>query len=131
MSTTLTGVGTSTIEPNATLTQVFGLGPGPAVPSNIINIPSLTTTFTPPTTCLEPTFTLTPLGSDIAHTNFSEVSRGVRTECYPSGFWLASPSASLASWYSPGICPLGYFTVEQSIDLEASIQITSATCCPS
>lgn len=96
----------------------------------------LTTVFTPPSSCLGSTFTLSPSGSDIYASG--TVTRGLAPECFPSYFRSVyeqgtipgspgSNSTTYESFYSPGICPSGYTT--------ETAQITSSmllgTCCPS
>lgn len=46
---------------------------------------SLTTVFTPPSSCLATTYTLSPEGSDVFPEEAS-VSRGYHSPCYPPGF---------------------------------------------
>ncbi|KAI9712297.1 MAG: hypothetical protein M1820_001510 [Bogoriella megaspora] len=109
---------------------------------------SLTTTFTPPATCLQPTYTLSPIGKD--STRYSQYSlfgtssitvfeRGIVTECYPPGPALATSLSTdgidvytAALTYSPGLmCPAGYYTAEQqTIPIDSSSTRYSAICCP-
>ena len=118
--------------------------------SSLTTYPALTTTFTPPTTCLLPTYTLAPGGQDSI--NYSHYSlfgsslltvfeRGIVTECYPPGFWLAtttpltngSGTFTLAATYSPGLnCPVGYYTAQQTtIPFDVNMTSYGAVCCPS
>lgn len=111
---------------------------------SVYESPTLTTTFTPPTTCLLPTFTLKPQGNDVLEPlDFVDptVDRGIAAQCYPPGFWLATTTwrlgndgvnTTLLPYYSPGlICPVGYTTA--SVDFQGAGETTSygATCCPS
>ena len=124
----------------------------PAYSLSNISVPKLTTTFTPPGTCLLPTFTLAPIGNDsvspFAATTSgldtigasTSISRGVASECYPPEFAFATPNRVtsesttyyLASTFSPGIiCPSGYYTADQTVNEQDSNTAYGATCCPS
>lgn len=107
----------------------------------------LTTVFTPPTSCLQSVFTLSPSGSDVYESG--TVTRGIASQCYPSGFRSVYENGSIfgntfvfvnggsssegvesttyQSFYSPGVCPSGYSTDTARF----SAQTFFATCCPS
>lgn len=105
-----------------------------------IAVLNLTTTFTPPSSCLAPTYTLAPLGNDIAISNAANdtyvVTRGFQPACYPADFLslggkevVDSLNTTLtAAYYSPGVCPAGYITNTITVEEGAT---TFATCCPS
>lgn len=75
----------------------------------------LTTTFTPPTSCS--TTSIAPLS---------------QTGCYPPGFSaaFATSSAELA-YYSPGVCPSGYYHATPVSDWLLRADETGVHCCPS
>ena len=98
---------------------------------------SLTTTFTPPTACLEPTYFLFPDGLDVLTTETyvgyvgsvggltvanteTSIFRGVSSACFP-------PQFTNKVSYSPGVCPSGYATLHTDF----ADSIYTATCCPS
>lgn len=103
--------------------------------------PRLTTTFTPPASCLGPKFTLSPHGPDTVEESWQsdyilELTRGLRAECYPPYFALFSDEVSVngsgftktpIDFYSPGICPQSYAAASQEVD---STSQTTTTCCP-
>ncbi|SMQ47683.1 unnamed protein product [Zymoseptoria tritici ST99CH_3D7] len=88
----------------------------------------LTTVFTPPSSCLAPSYTrgqdqVQSAGLDeIGRTAFLVV-RKIASECYPSDF----SKETTAQTYSPGVCPEAYETVLQ----EVNTGLTSGYCCPS
>ncbi|RAL03860.1 uncharacterized protein BO80DRAFT_442435 [Aspergillus ibericus CBS 121593] len=78
----------------------------------------LTTTFTPPSTCLHNEWlvsssTKTWMNLGPAHT----------AECLPSGW-------QISSYYSPGLCPSGYQIAASGIVYDGTVTETAATCCP-
>jgi len=90
--------------------------------------PPLTTTFTPPASCLSEIY---DIGNYVDYENFP-YANGVLTlgppgasQCYPYG-WASS------IYYSPGFCPQGYITVSASLNFLDSSKTTEtvATCCP-
>lgn len=92
-------------------------------------VPSLTTTFTPASSCTVDLYNLPFTGLQCVEGTVAVpcvfMHLGVDTStsaCFPPG-WSDATSA----FYSPGICPLGY--------TEACSQVvgteTRATCCPS
>ncbi|SMY21364.1 unnamed protein product [Zymoseptoria tritici ST99CH_1A5] len=100
---------------------------------------NLTTSFTPPPSCFESTYTqgqdsislMDVKPPDGPTTTYYQVTRSVASECYPDDFAYntaqSRPGTSLASYYSPGLCPKWY---------EAALQATSdgtttTFCCPS
>lgn len=107
----------------------------------------LTTVFTPPASCLQSVFTLSPSGSDIYESG--TVTRGIASQCYPSEFRSVYSNGTILgntfvfvnggsssegvestayqSFYSPGVCPSGYSTDTARF----SAQTFFATCCPS
>ncbi|QIX00698.1 hypothetical protein AMS68_006215 [Peltaster fructicola] len=84
---------------------------------------ALTTTFSPPSSCFAPTYTLRPAGYDVEYAAHSEIHRGLDPACYPSNNYLTAN----ALWFSPGICPEGYSTVQAAVSAGGTL----ATCCPS
>ncbi|KAL4932994.1 uncharacterized protein BDV17DRAFT_287357 [Aspergillus undulatus] len=78
----------------------------------------LTTTFTPPDSCISNLW----LGSTSGKTwmNLGPISR---SECLPSG-WQKT------DYYSPGICPTGYAIAASGTVIDGSVTETAATCCP-
>lgn len=102
----------------------------------------LTTTFTPPAVCFQPTYTLDPMGVD-SWAGHATIVRGYAETCFPSGYKQAminsaavtsapglgvvAGSTSYLQYFSPGVCPSGYRTIEQV----TSETVTLATCCPS
>lgn len=89
---------------------------------------ALTTVFTPPSSCLERTYTLAPTGSDYTDEDGSPggiftAYRGYSSECFPT-------QATLSDGYvlfSPGVCPSAYSIATQWLDESSA---TYAYCCP-
>lgn len=95
----------------------------------------LTTTFTPPAAC----FTNTWLIEYVSGTDYYDkivtgtdtswwLSLGPREtgSCYPSGYQASSTD----SYYSPGICPSGYWVAKDHTVTSDGEAETQATCCP-
>jgi len=83
--------------------------------------PPLTTTFTPPSSCLSLTFYDGP--------PYNEDRLGPSpsaTECFPSN-WKSDSTF----FFSPGLCPYGYLTATTSLNLFATLTETVVDCCPS
>lgn len=78
----------------------------------------LTTTFTPPDSCISNLW----LGSTSGKTwmNLGPISH---SECLPSG-WQKT------DYYSPGVCPTGYGIAASGTVMDGSVTETAATCCP-
>jgi hypothetical protein len=69
---------------------------------------SLTTVFTPPTTCLQNYYTGgRPTSGAVGQLGYDEIYGIFHNECYPQGF---NPNRDIGpvGWYSPGVCPSGY-----------------------
>lgn len=103
--------------------------------------PQLTTTFTPPASCLsyDSTFTLGPEGSDTlvgasAYTrDYFSIIQGLNSACYPPDFYAGrsstvngSTTLTVAQYYSPAVCPSAWTDV--SITLQGDV--STAICCP-
>ena len=109
--------------------MVIGNMPPPLVPLN------LTTTFTPPASCLAPTYTLQGQPKDtFSPPNSNEwatLKRGYRSECFPSSLNSFGSSITgegyITSYYSPGVCPASY--VATALSVYGGYR-TFATCCP-
>ncbi|CAI7613064.1 unnamed protein product [Penicillium manginii] len=95
----------------------------------------LTTTFTPPAAC----FTNTWLIEYVSGTDYYDkivtgtdtswwMSLGPRNtgSCYPSGY----QASSIDFYYSPGICPSGYWVAKDRTVTSDGEEETRATCCP-
>ncbi|KAJ6031355.1 hypothetical protein N7540_002087 [Penicillium herquei] len=94
----------------------------------------LTTTFTPPPACTTNTWFI----EYVSGTNYyTEILTGSNTSwwlslgptetatCYPSGY-----QASSETYFSPGICPEGYWTAAQTVVTNDGDSETRGTCCP-
>lgn len=99
--------------------MVLGNMPPPLVPLN------LTTTFTPPASCLAPTYTLQgqPKDTLLSSSNSFLVTleRGYRSECFPSslnsfGSLITNEGGYIPSYYSPGVCPASYVATALSVE---------------
>lgn len=112
------------------------LGPSPLTPANPLP------TFTPPSFCLDSTYTLSPSGYDYINTSSSIypfphsvesdtflfqgiIAHGPQSACFPSEVRSFGTSVT----FSPGICPSGYVTATQSV-VNDNTALTIATCCP-
>ncbi|KAI1471659.1 uncharacterized protein F4812DRAFT_187933 [Daldinia caldariorum] len=88
----------------------------------------LTTTFTPASGCnsilsgIVYTQTL-PDGNTSTH-KYHSLGPSATSECYPPGFEPES------GFYSPGICPSGWWSACGTVDAIATVTETRATCCP-
>ncbi|KAI1802319.1 hypothetical protein F4811DRAFT_529877 [Daldinia bambusicola] len=88
----------------------------------------LTTTFTPASGCnsilsgIVYTQTL-PDGNTSTH-KYHSLGPSATSECYPPGFEPES------AYYSPGICPSGWWSACGTLDAIATVTETRATCCP-
>ncbi|OJJ50256.1 hypothetical protein ASPZODRAFT_128884 [Penicilliopsis zonata CBS 506.65] len=94
--------------------------------------PRLTTTFTPPTSCIQDIYRATRgcpgTGTNTCQYTWLQLGPTRSTNvCLPSG-WA---SGSTAGYFSPGICPSGYTTACSSVVTIDSLSETRATCCPS
>ncbi|KAF2167010.1 hypothetical protein M409DRAFT_22449 [Zasmidium cellare ATCC 36951] len=86
---------------------------------------ALTTIFTPPSSCLQRTYTLSPSGLD--HTDAPtdgvlSIWKGYTLDCFPTEAVLDDGWV----YISPGICPSAYSIASQWMSGAA----TMATCCP-
>jgi hypothetical protein len=93
---------------------------------------SITSIFTPPSSCLERTYTLNDPGTDSTAADGKglgpglTVYRGYSSECFP-------PQATLSDGYvylSPGLCPSAYSIASSWTEDQISYTETYATCCP-
>jgi len=114
--------------------QVSGLAGNDMATSTFV-VP-LTTTFTPPPSCLASTYSVAPYGRDsitVEYDNYAAV-RGMDPICYPGNFYLIrttdSAGESAAQYYSPGFCPASYITATIGSGLSGATD-TTVTCCPS
>src|ERR1700722_4238216 len=91
-------------------------------------MPTLTTTFTPPSPCLSTYYFdaigATVLGPDVLGPDVLGPESGYAS-CFPSG-WAQGSS----NYFSPGICPSGYVTACSSFNTLPSGLETVITCCP-
>ncbi|KAI9926515.1 hypothetical protein MW887_004283 [Aspergillus wentii] len=78
----------------------------------------LTTTFTPPSSCLNDLWLVGKSGSGWMNLGPTSTS-----ECLPSG-WATS------SYFSPGICPSGYVIASSGVVYAGTVTESAATCCP-
>ncbi|CAG8125968.1 unnamed protein product [Penicillium nalgiovense] len=97
--------------------------------------PALTTTFTPPPACTTDTWMIENLSGTDYYT--TTVTTGLTgwwlnlgptdwSTCFPSGYAQATDF-----YYSPGICPSGYWKAFQSVYTSSGDAAeTHATCCP-
>ncbi|PMD66824.1 uncharacterized protein K444DRAFT_607115 [Hyaloscypha bicolor E] len=102
-----------------------------AAPSPTVLGP-LTTTFTPPSDCNRVTIATTVYGSPPTNTAFL-VGRYYPyfpsvASCLPSGYmnWFDSTISAFRGYYSPGICPSGWFGM---LTGDSSLE-TTMICCP-
>ncbi|KAJ6021520.1 hypothetical protein N7540_007024 [Penicillium herquei] len=93
--------------------------------------PALTTTFTAPTRCFTDTYFIENLsGTDYYTTTVTTGETGWWLQLGPTNWDTCFPSAyeiSTDFYYSPGVCPSGYWTASQSVYSDGE---TRATCCP-
>ncbi|EED13339.1 hypothetical protein TSTA_058280, partial [Talaromyces stipitatus ATCC 10500] len=102
----------------------------------------LTTTFTPPTTCLQ-TLSVASFYLDttpVSTTFYGHFFDDTGYTCLPTGTvpgtLLASPTYWGTYWYSPGLyCPTGWTTAAPLAGLWNGLEVTGSTsgaiCCPS
>ena len=91
-----------------------------------MSVGSLTTTFTPPASCLD-AFSTTALSTTLVSSTTDEfLLAGPLTTpgCMPYNFQFSS-----TNYYSPGICPVGYVSACGST-LSGAVTETVVTCCP-
>ncbi|KAI1653704.1 hypothetical protein F4813DRAFT_373758 [Daldinia decipiens] len=88
----------------------------------------LTTTFTPASGCNSIlsgiVYTQTLQDGNTTTHKYHSLGPSATSECYPPGFEPAS------GFYSPGICPSGWWSACGTFDVIASLTETRATCCP-
>ncbi|KAJ5722778.1 hypothetical protein N7488_000813 [Penicillium malachiteum] len=93
--------------------------------------PALTTTFIAPTGCFTDTYFIENLsGTDYYTTTVTTGETGWWLQLGPTNWDTCFPSAyeiSTDFYYSPGVCPSGYWTASQSVYSDGE---TRATCCP-
>lgn len=111
------------------------VSPGPsstsALLSFISNVPSLTTTYTPPPEC---TNSLTVMGPQRSYEVwYNEIVPGqglTFSACYPkevANSYLMSLKGTVSAGFNPISCPQNYFTVSTRI---AENTFTHVVCCP-
>ncbi|OTB16156.1 hypothetical protein K445DRAFT_317141 [Daldinia sp. EC12] len=87
----------------------------------------LTTTFTPASGCNSIlsgiVYTQTLPDSNTSTHKYHSLGPSATSECYPPGF-------EPAGFYSPGICPSGWWSACGTRDAIATVTETRATCCP-
>ncbi|KAJ5899925.1 hypothetical protein N7495_004669 [Penicillium taxi] len=97
--------------------------------------PALTTQFIPPPACTTDTWMIEYVeGTYYYTTSISNslegwyLSQGPTdwSSCFPSGY-----QATTDFYYSPGVCPSGYYTASSVVVTIGSLSETRATCCPS
>ncbi|KAI0851899.1 hypothetical protein F5Y00DRAFT_274188 [Daldinia vernicosa] len=88
----------------------------------------LTTTFTPASGCNSIlsgiVYTQTLQDGNTTTHKYHSLGPSATSECYPPGFEPAS------GFYSPGICPSGWWSACGTLDAIATLTETRATCCP-
>ena len=88
-----------------------------------MSVGSLTTTFTPPSSCLA---AISTIGwSSEGDGGFFFAGPYTTSGCMPPNFQFAS-----TAYYSPGICPDGYTTACSSLNIIGAVSETVVTCCP-
>ncbi|KGO46083.1 hypothetical protein PEX1_106110 [Penicillium expansum] len=97
--------------------------------------PALTTTFTPPPSCTTDTWMIENLsGTDYYTTTVTTGLTGWWLNLGPTDWSTCLPSGYVQAtdfYYSPGICPSGYWTAFQSAyTSNGEAAETHATCCP-
>lgn len=84
----------------------------------------LTTTFQPSTSCFRTLFQTS--------SNSIVLAPLALTGCYPSGFSAAfAISSATLAYYSPGVCPSGYYHATPVPDWLLRADETGVHCCPS
>ncbi|KAF2674728.1 hypothetical protein BT63DRAFT_449721 [Microthyrium microscopicum] len=91
--------------------------------STVPGILPLTTTFTPPASCLTRLMNATPLSQNNGADELGPSPSA--TECYPTGYRFDT-----ISYFSPGLCPQNYTTVSTGTNQIGSLTETVANCCP-
>src|ERR1700735_992507 len=90
----------------------------------------LTTTFTPPSSCLG----TNNIWNIIYSPSFDYFVQGppstYRSDCLPSGYKVPSSGDSDFTFYSPGICPSGYTSACPSTKTFGPSTVTVQICCP-
>lgn len=95
---------------------------------------ALTTVFSPPAACTTDTWYIEYLsGTNYYDTAIDAsdsgwwLSQGPTdwSSCFPSGY-----ATNTNSYFSPGVCPSGYWIASQSVDSINGNVETRATCCP-
>jgi hypothetical protein len=91
-----------------------------ALPNRSANmsVGSLTTTFTPPASCLE------SFSTTLWNLSFYLAEPTTTQGCMPDNFQFSS-----TNFYSPGICPVGYVTACQHLNVIGTLSETVVTCC--
>ncbi|PMD57916.1 uncharacterized protein K444DRAFT_533093, partial [Hyaloscypha bicolor E] len=88
------------------------------------SVGSLTTTFTPPSSCLA-SFQTTGWSQSLTNLGFLFAGPVTTSGCMPDNFQFSS-----TNFYSPGICPVGYTTACHSSIPVGTLTETVVTCCP-
>ncbi|KAI0130664.1 hypothetical protein F4814DRAFT_138763 [Daldinia grandis] len=88
----------------------------------------LTTTFTPASECHSIisgiVYTQTLQDGNTTTHKYHSLGPSPTSECYPPGFEPAS------GFYSPGICPFGWWSACSTLDAIATLTEARVTCCP-
>ncbi|KAI8960891.1 hypothetical protein F5Y11DRAFT_328420 [Daldinia sp. FL1419] len=92
------------------------------------NLGPLTTTFTPASGCNSVlsgiVYTQTLQDGNTSTHKYHSLGPSATSECYPPGF------EPVSGFYSPGICPSGWYSACGTLDAIATLTETRATCCP-
>ncbi|KAJ5987289.1 hypothetical protein N7451_011654 [Penicillium sp. IBT 35674x] len=97
--------------------------------------PALTTTFTPPAACTTDTWLIENLsGTDYYTTTITTGNTGWWLNLGPTDWSSCFPTSyeiNTEFYYSPGVCPSGYWAAGQGVStVDANEEETHATCCP-
>jgi len=88
-------------------------------------VPTLTTTFVPPSSCLTDTY-LYVATLNQPYPYFYSLGPPDTSDCFPSG-WKPATTA----YFSPEVCPLDYNIACSNYNSIGTLTETIATCCPS
>ncbi|KAJ6109344.1 hypothetical protein N7486_001578 [Penicillium sp. IBT 16267x] len=103
--------------------------------SSTIAPPALTTTFSPPAACTTDTWLIENLsGTDYYTTTITTGNTGWWLNLGPTDWSSCFPTSyeiNTDFYYSPGVCPSGYWAAGQGVStIDANEEETHATCCP-
>jgi hypothetical protein len=90
-----------------------------------MSLGALTSTFTPPSSCISSFVNVYLMNPPILGTEYHAGGPVSTDRCFPSNYGDAR-----TDYYSPGICPAGYMSACTSLNAAGAVTETVVTCCP-